>query len=71
MRLVAGGLVLGLIGGAAATRLMTFMLYGVNPLDKMTWALALLVMVAVGLAATLVPAARAMRVDPIIAIRAE
>jgi putative ABC transport system permease protein len=69
--LVAGGLVLGLIGGAAATRLMTFMLYGVNPLDKVTWALALLVMVAVGLAATLVPAARAMRVDPIIAIRAE
>ena len=71
MRLVAGGLVLGLIGGAAATRLMTFMLYGVNPLDTATWSLAALIMVAVGLAATLVPAARAMRVDPIIAIRTE
>jgi predicted permease len=69
--LVAGGLVLGLIGGAAVTRLMTFMLYGVSPLDAVTWTSAVVVMAVAGLLATLVPARRATRVDPLIAIRAE
>jgi len=69
--LVAGGLVLGLIGGAAVTRLMTFMLYGVSPIDLLTWALAVIAMTLAGLFATLVPATRATRVDPLIAIRAE
>jgi len=69
--LVAGGLVLGLIGGAAVTRLMTFMLYGVSPLDALTWTLAVVGMLVAGLLATLVPATRATRVDPLIAIRAE
>jgi len=71
LRLVAGGIVLGLAGGAAVTRLMVFMLYGVSPLDGTTWALAALLMVAAGLAATLVPAARATRADPMVAIRVE
>jgi ABC-type antimicrobial peptide transport system permease subunit len=69
--LVAGGLVLGLIGGAAVTRLMTFMLYGVSPLDATTWTLAVALMAVAGLFATLIPARRATRVDPLIAIRAE
>ena len=68
---MAGGLVLGLIGGVAVTRLMTFMLYGVSPLDAMTWTLAVALMALAGLLATLVPARRATRVDPLIAIRAE
>jgi len=71
LRLVGGGLVLGLIGGAAVTRLMTFMLYGVSPLDAVTWTLAVVLMSLAGLVATLVPARRATRVDPLIAIRAE
>lgn len=71
LQLVAGGLVLGLMGGAAVTRLMTFMLYGVSPLDAVTWTLAVALMAAAGLLATLVPARRATRVDPLIAIRAE
>jgi predicted permease len=71
LRLVAGGLVLGLIGGAAVTRLMTFMLYGVSPLDATTWTLAVALMALAGLFATLIPARRATRVDPLIAIRAE
>jgi ABC-type antimicrobial peptide transport system permease subunit len=71
LQLVAGGLVLGLIGGAAVTRLMTFMLYGVSPLDAVTWTLAVALMSVAGLLATLIPARRATRVDPLIAIRAE
>jgi ABC-type antimicrobial peptide transport system permease subunit len=71
LQLVAGGLILGLIGGAAVTRLMTFMLYGVSPLDAVTWTVAVVVMALAGLLATLVPARRATRVDPLIAIRAE
>jgi ABC-type antimicrobial peptide transport system permease subunit len=71
MVLVAIGMVLGLFGGAMVTRLMTFMLYGVSPLDGATWVVAAAVMVVAGLAATLVPAWRATRVDPLIAMRAE
>ena len=69
--LVAGGIVLGLAGGAAVTRLMVFMLYGVSPLDVTTWSLAVALMAVAGLFATLIPARRATRVDPLIAIRAE
>ena len=69
--LVGGGLVLGLAGGAAVTRLMVFMLYGVSPLDGLTWTLAVVAMTLAGFFATLIPATRATRVDPLIAIRAE
>jgi putative ABC transport system permease protein len=69
--MVAGGLVLGLAGGYAATRLMTFMLYGVSPLDGPTWAIALLLMTAAGLLAALVPALRTARVDPLLAMRSD
>jgi len=69
--LVAGGIVLGLAGGAAVTRLMVFMLYGVSPLDTLTWTLAVVAMTLAGFFATLIPASRATRVDPLIAIRAE
>jgi predicted permease len=71
MRLVGIGLVLGSLGGAVVTRLMTFALYGVSPLDAPTWIASLLLMLAAGLLATLVPALRATRVNPIIAIQAD
>jgi predicted permease len=71
MRLVAGGIVLGLLAGAGLTRLMVFMLYGVSPLDATTWAVAALLMVTAGVAASVVPARRAARVDPLVAMRAE
>jgi ABC-type antimicrobial peptide transport system permease subunit len=71
MRLVGIGIVLGSLGGAAVTRFLTFALYGVSPLDATTWALSLLVMALAGLAATLVPARRATRVSPLVAIQAE
>ena len=71
MRLVATGLVLGSLGGLAVTRFMSFALYGVSPLDVPTWTLSILAMAAAGLLATLVPARRATRVNPLIAIQAD
>jgi predicted permease len=70
-QLVGIGIVLGLAGGAAVTRLMTFMLYGVSPMDAGTWALAAGAMLVAAMAAALIPARRASRVDPLIAIRAD
>jgi putative ABC transport system permease protein len=71
VELVVAGVVLGLRGSVAVTRLMVFMLYGVSPLDPVIWAAAAGVMVVAGVAASLVPAWRATRVDPLIAIQAE
>jgi ABC-type antimicrobial peptide transport system permease subunit len=50
---------------------MTGMLYGVSPIDPATWALAAALLVTVGVIATLVPAMRATRIDPLEAIRME
>jgi predicted permease len=69
--LIGAGLVLGLAGGFAVTRLMTGFLYGVSPLDAPTWAITTLTLLGVGVLATLIPAFRATRVDPLLAIRAE
>jgi ABC-type antimicrobial peptide transport system permease subunit len=71
LRLVAIEVVLGLAGGAVATRLMESMLYGVSRLDASTWVLAVLVMTVAALAAGLIPARRAARVDPLIAMQTE
>ena len=71
LRLVVLGLVLGFVVGAVVTRLMTFMLYGVSPLDMATWAAAGAVLLVASMVATLVPAGRATRVDPLIAMRVE
>jgi predicted permease len=69
--LIGTGVALGLLGGTAATRLLGAMLYGVSPLDPTTWAAATGALVLVGLLATLLPAARAARADPLLAIRSE
>ena len=69
--LVAVGVVLGLAGGIAVMRLVQSLLYGVSPLDPGTWAVATLALAAAGIAAALLPARRATRVDPLIALRAE
>ena len=71
LRLVVAGVALGLVGGLVVTRLMTFMLYGVSPLDASTWVLAALVMIAAAMLAALLPSLRAARVDPLVAIQNE
>jgi ABC-type antimicrobial peptide transport system permease subunit len=71
MAIVAISLVVGLVGAFAATHLLTSLLYGVGASDPVTFvAIVLLVSVVAFLAAWL-PARRATRVDPIIALRAE
>jgi putative ABC transport system permease protein len=65
------GVVLGLILAAALVRVMATLLYGVSQHDPGTFSGVALIMVAVGIAATLVPAYRATRIDPIVTLRAE
>jgi len=71
LKLVGLGVIVGLAGGAAVTRLMVSMLYGVSPLDIKTWLLSALVLSVAGMLAAIVPARRAARVDPLIAIQVE
>jgi predicted permease len=69
--LLASGLVLGVLGSLVATRLLSALLYGVTPSDPVTVSMVALLMASVGTAACWLPAARAARVQPAIALRAE
>jgi putative ABC transport system permease protein len=60
-----------LAGVLATTKLTASMVYGVSPTDAATLALGTLGLVALGLLASMVPAFRATRVDPILALREE
>jgi len=71
LRLVAVGIALGSLGGVFLTQLLTFALYGVSPLDLVTWLASLALMIIAWMLATLLPAIRATRVNPLIAIQAE
>ena len=65
------GIALGVLGALAATRLIRTMLFGVQTADARTYAAVAAILFAVGLAACLVPARRAARVDPMVALRHE
>ena len=71
MALVAMGIGIGLGGSLIATKLLASLLYGVSPLDPPAWILATLTLALAGLLAALVPAWRAARADPAVALRAE
>jgi ABC-type antimicrobial peptide transport system permease subunit len=68
-RLGAIGLGLGLVGAAAVARTMGGILFGLSPSDPLTFALVPLVLAAVALVATWLPARRAVTLDPIEALR--
>ncbi|HUK29915.1 MAG TPA: ABC transporter permease [Candidatus Acidoferrum sp.] len=71
LTLAAIGLVIGIGASLAATRLMTSLLYNVSATDPVTFATVGALLIAVALAACWIPARRAMRVDPVIALRYE
>jgi putative ABC transport system permease protein len=71
MRAVLPGLGLGLIGAFFTVRLITGMLYGIAPVDPITFIITPIVILAVSIAASFWPATRAARVDPMIAMRSE
>jgi ABC-type antimicrobial peptide transport system permease subunit len=70
-RLAAVGVVLGLAGSFVLAGVLKGMLYGVSPSDPATFAAAVIVLGAVAILASLVPALRAARIDPIVALRQE
>jgi len=65
------GLALGLVGVLALSRVLVGMLYGVSPTDPLTFTGVSIVLLVVALLACLIPARRATRVDPIVALRSE
>jgi predicted permease len=69
--LAAAGAGLGVAGALIVSHLMTGLLYGVSPTDLPTFASVTLVLTTVALAASYIPALRAMRLDPITALRSE
>jgi len=69
--LTAAGIVLGIGVALALTRVMSALLFGVGPMDPITYAAVSGALAAVALLATYLPARRASRVDPIVALRAD
>jgi putative ABC transport system permease protein len=71
LALVAAGIVLGLAATYAASGVVASMLFGLSPVDSVTYGAVPLILLAVTLLASLVPARRATRVNPVVALRAE
>jgi ABC-type antimicrobial peptide transport system permease subunit len=65
------GAAIGLAAAIGLTRVMKNLLFNVSPTDPVTFALIVLLLIAVALIASYIPARRAARVDPLLAIRAE
>jgi len=70
MRSVGIGIVIGGLAALAGVRVLTTFLFGVRPLDPAAFAGAAALLIAVALVAAYLPARRATRVDPLLALRA-
>jgi putative ABC transport system permease protein len=71
MKLAGAGIVIGLAGALGLTRVMRVLLFEVKPTDPVTFAVVSLVLLAVALSACWLPARRAARMDPMVALRQE
>jgi len=71
MQLAGAGIAVGLLGAAALSRVMTSLLFGVSKTDAFTFGTVPALLAAVAFAATVIPAWRATRVDPIVVLREE
>jgi putative ABC transport system permease protein len=71
LKLVLAGAALGILFALLATRFILTMIYGVSATDPLIFLSVITLLVVVSLAACYVPARRAMRVDPIVALRYE
>ena len=71
LRRVLRATAIGVVGALAGTRLLSSQLFGVTSTDPVTYVGVSLLLIAAGVLATLVPSRRAVRVDPMVALRAE
>src|SRR5262245_36567748 len=71
MELAGAGVLLGLIGAAAVTRVMEGLLFGVSTTDAVTFSIVPIALITTAMLATYLPALRATRVDPVVALRDE
>jgi len=71
MELTLAGSVLGLLGAAVLTRVMASLLFGVSTTDVVTFLASPLILIATAMVASYIPARRATRVDPVVALRDE
>jgi ABC-type antimicrobial peptide transport system permease subunit len=71
LSLTAAGIALGIVVAIVVTRVMSALLFGVGPMDPMTYAVVSGVLAAIAQVATDLPARRASRVHPIVALRAD
>jgi putative ABC transport system permease protein len=71
LRLTVAGMIVGTVAAAIAGRVMRGLLFEVSPADPVTYAAVLVLFAATACAALVIPARRALRVDPLVALRAE
>lgn len=71
LTLIVAGIIIGVLASLALTRLIASQLWGVKPMDPLTFGAVAVLVIAVGLLACLLPARRAARVDPLVALRYE
>ena len=70
LKLAASGAALGLVAALGLTRLMSAVLFGVSPFDPVTYLMVPLILIAVTLAASYLPARKAAHIDPVEALKA-
>jgi ABC-type antimicrobial peptide transport system permease subunit len=71
VQIVAAGLLIGLIGAAATTRLLTTFLFEIRPNDGITYASVVALLAVMSTLAIYLPARRSSKIEPLIALRAD